>query len=176
MRAPEHDAQARYAQAPATFRNWAIMVFGPEQGAAMADSQAAALGRALDQAVLYGTQPVQENRMNTEQITEVSATVDTGLSQEDLDGMSEAERLALVVGAAYGKALSERDQARDLTYRLSGNLGQAQGLLEKVLPILEDSSWATDSALADSIQAFLDGLKDVDSDKTPTQEDTPDAT
>lgn len=106
--------------------------------------------------------------MNETQITEVSATVDAGLTQEDLDGMNEAERLALVVGAAYGKALAERDQARDVGYRLAGNLGHAQGLLGKVVPILRDSSWATDSALADSIQAFLDGL---DSEATPNQED-----
>lgn len=109
--------------------------------------------------------------MKESQITEVSATVDAGLSQEDLDGMGEAERLALVVGAAYGKALADRDEARNMTYRLSGNLGQATALLKKVVPILRDSTWATDSALADSIQVFLDA-QTVGSDETPTQEDS----
>jgi hypothetical protein len=106
--------------------------------------------------------------MNERQITEVSATVDAGLSQEDLDGMNEAERLALVVGSAYGRALAERDEARDAVDRLSTALAGAVVLLGKVQPVLEDSSWATDSALAGSIQAFLEA---VDSDQAPTQED-----
>lgn len=145
--------------------SWAALIYGPEAAAQMEE----AMGRAIDQAMFHTTQPVQENRMmNTEQITEVSTTVDTGLSQDDLDGMTEAERLALVVGAAYGKALSERDQARAQFEVTLDDLVKARRLLEKVVPILEDSTWATDSALAGSIQAFLDGL---DSEQTPTQED-----
>lgn len=154
------------------FRDWARVVFGPEHGDRLADDYAEAIGRELDHAVFYGTQkPVQENQMNDRQITEVSATVDAGLSQEDLDGMGEAERLALIVGSAYGQALAERDQARGQRDALVDDLVQARRLLEKVQPILEDSTWATDHALATSIQAFLDGSEPVDSDQTPTQED-----
>lgn len=109
--------------------------------------------------------------MKESQITEVSATVDAGLSQEDLDGMGEAERLALVVGAAYGKALADRDQAQEQFQITLTDLVHARRLLEKVVPILRDSTWATDSALADSIQVFLDG-QTVGSDETPTQEDS----
>lgn len=109
--------------------------------------------------------------MKESQITEVSATVDAGLSQEDLDGMGEAERLALVVGAAYGKALADRDLAQGFVDTLGAALAEATEFLWKVLPILRDSTWATDSALADSIQVFLDGQA-VGSDETPTQEDS----
>lgn len=115
--------------------------------------------------------PIQENQMNPQQITEVSATVDTGLSQDDLDGMTEAERLALVVGAAYGKALADRDQARTQWAVLADRLTVAKDLLGKVVPILNDSTWASDSALASSIQAFLDQAGALDSETTPTQED-----
>jgi hypothetical protein len=112
-------------------------------------------------------QPVQENEMNPQQITEVSATVDTGLNQDDLDGMTEAERLALVVGAAYGKALADRDEARAMAAHAIARLAEARAFLGKVVPILRDSTWATDSSLGDSIQAFMDR---VDSETTPTKE------
>lgn len=140
-------------------------------GDVVADQMEAAMARTLDAAVFHGTQPIQENDMNAEQITEVSATVDAGLTQADLDGMNEAERLALVVGAAYGKALAERDEARDVAAYAIARLATARDLLNKVVPILDDSTWATDSALAGSIQAFLDTLQDVDSPQAPTQED-----
>lgn len=153
-----------------TFREWATIVFGPEHGGAMADDMAEAVGRELDAAVFYGTttQSIQENEMDQQQITEVSATVDAGLSQDDLDGMSEAERLALVVGSAYGAALHERDEARAQVMTLGGLLDRAVSLLRQAKPRLEDSTWASDSSVAGSIQAFLE---DVDSGQTPTQED-----
>lgn len=106
--------------------------------------------------------------MNTDRITEVSTTVDAGLSQDDLDAMSEAERLALVVGAAYGKALAERDEARAQVAHLRARLDEARTHLENTLGPLQNSTWANDSHLAGSIQAYLER---VDSELTPAQED-----
>lgn len=153
------------------FRDWATMVFGPEHGDQVADHYAEALGRSLDEAVFYGTtRPIQENQMtetDAARLTEVSATVDAGLSQADLDGMNEAERLALVVGAAYGNALAERDQAR-------AQVAEALGHLEAVLAASPSTSFAHTNAAADAAQEFIQRIKTpepVDSETTPSQED-----
>lgn len=149
-------------------RTYLRAILGDEAGDKAADAMADAMGRTLDEAVFYGTHattpPIQENEMNEAQITEVSATVDAGLSQEDLDGMNEAERLALVVGSAYGQALAERDKAR-------AALAKAVTLLNETIPTLRATSWAQDEAVADSVQTFLDALGTVDSTQAPTQED-----
>lgn len=112
-----------------------------------------------------------------DRITEVSATVDAALSQEDLDGMNEAERLALVVGAAHGNALAERDEARaqasDLRHRLGVLLARCDRVL--TLDVLDNLTWAGDETivtrLRECVQENLE-FRPVDSDKTPApQED-----
>lgn len=107
----------------------------------------------------------QENGMDHQRIQEVSVTISAALARDDVDGMNEAERLALVVGAAYGNALAERDQSR-------ARVAEGRALLEKALGFLGTSSWAAETHLAESIQAYVTGL---DSDETPTQEGTTDA-
>ena len=144
---------------------WVAML-GDDLGNRVADDMAEAMGRTLDTTVFYGTN--QENEMNTDQITEVSTTVDAGLAQEDLEHLGDAERLGLIVGAAYGRALAERDEARAQVAHLGARLNDARDLLRTARPLLEDSTWATDSSVASSIQAFLDR---VDSELAPTQED-----
>lgn len=150
------------------FRDWAAQVFGPEHGHRLADDYANALGRTLDATVFHGTQPIQENRtMSPEQITEVSATVDAGLSQDDLDQMTEAERLALVVGAAYGRALAQRDEAR-------AQVQEALGHLEAILATQPATSFAHTNAAADQAREFVQRIRTpqaVDSDQTPAGKD-----
>ena len=115
-------------------------------------------------------------RPPVDRITEVSATVDAGLSQADLDGMNEAERLALIVGSAYGAALADRDLARteaaDLRHRLGVLLARADNVL--ALDVLKDLTWAGDeravTRLRECVQENM-ALPAVDSDETPTQED-----
>jgi hypothetical protein len=143
-----------------------VISLGAILGADAAHQAAEAVGRVFDATTLHGT--IQENTMNERQITEVSATVDAGLEADDLAHLSEAERLGLIVGAAYGKALAERDEARAQVVALGLRLDQAIHLLRQAEPRLEDSTWASDSSVAGSIQAFL---VDVDSEQTPTQED-----
>lgn len=98
----------------------------------------------------------------------VSVPIPPSLAQDDLEHLNEAERLGLIVGAAYGQALAERDVARAQAAHLGARLNDARDLLRKARPLLEDSTWATDSSVAGSIQAFLDR---VDSELSPIQED-----
>lgn len=145
---------------------WATIVFGPEQGAALDARTAEALGEALDRTPLH-LEP-KEYPVNPRQIAEVSAAIDAGLTQDDLDDMTEAERLGLVVAAAYGNALAERDLAHQEVVRLRERLAEAERLLEQAAAPLDASTWATDGQIASSIQAFLQA---VDSTQAPTQED-----
>lgn len=150
------------------FREWATAVLGEEGGNDLADRYADALGRTLDEAMFYGTTPpIQENQMNADHITEVSATVDAGLDQETLDGMNEAERLALIVGAAYGRALADRDEAR-------AQVTQALDHLEAVLAASPPTSFAHTNAAADQAREFIQRIRTpepVDSEATPTRKD-----
>lgn len=93
-------------------------------------------------------------------LTEVSATVDTALTREDLEGLNEAERLALVVGAAYGKALADRDAAR--------------AMLEAVVGEFPDTSFAHANVAVEKAREFIQAYRTpepVDSEQTPAQED-----
>lgn len=114
--------------------------------------------------------------MSPEQITEVSATVDAGLDQEALDGLNEAERLGLIVGAAYGQALAERDEARAQASDLRRRLGVLLARCDRVLTldVLDTLTWAGDerivTRLRECVQENLE-FKPVDSEQTPTQED-----
>lgn len=99
--------------------------------------------------------------MNANQITEVSATVDSALTQDDLEGMNEAERLALVVGAAYGKALSERDEAQAQVAALEDRLNTlahaARGVL--ALDVLAQVTWAHDEATVNALRAAVESVQ-----------------
>jgi hypothetical protein len=100
-------------------------------------------------------------------IHEVSATVDAALTREDLEGLNEAERLALVVGAAYGKALADRDAARALAE-------DAVGVLEALVAEFPDTSFAHANVAVDKARAFIQAYRTpepVDSEQTPAQED-----
>lgn len=112
----------------------------------------------------------QESPQPVDRITEVSATVDAGLSQEDVDGMNEAERLALIVGAAYGAALAERDDAQRQVAVLEDRLAEAKALLDYAVAHWPETTWATDTKAQDRLVQGIGTLWPVDSDQTPTQE------
>lgn len=130
-------------------------------GDVVADQMADAMGRQIDTALFYGTQPIQENDMNADRITEVSATVDAGLSQEDLDGMNEAERLALIVGAAYGKALAERDEARAQVAALAQDLADLGSAAQAVLAldVLAQVTWAHDEQAVQTLRQAVGSVQ-----------------
>lgn len=113
--------------------------------------------------------------MHADQIKEVSDTVDQAITQEDLDALGEAERLALVVGAAYGRALHERDEARAMVERLGDAIVDLDVAARDVLTLdaLENPTWAQDERLADNLRAALEAARRaVDSIQTnQTQED-----
>lgn len=89
------------------------------------------------------------------------------LTQADVDALTEPERLGLMVAAAYGTALAERDQARDL-------LADALVLVDDLLAAWPESTWAADSfrkasledRRANLVQA-IEAAQAVDSDETP---------
>lgn len=100
-------------------------------------------------------------------IHEVSATVDAALTREDLEGMNEAERLALVVGAAYGRALSERDQAR-------ADLADALRHLRTLVDEFPATSWAHANVAVEEAREFIQAIQapaPVDSSQTPAEKD-----
>lgn len=82
-------------------------------------------------------------------------------------GLNEAERLGLVVGAAYGTALAERDQARALAVRLEQDLGYALEALEKAAAAWPETSWASDSQNKDRLVQAIQNLKALESPETP---------
>lgn len=108
--------------------------------------------------------------MNDETMAEVRASAPS-LNQDDLDHMNEAERLALVVGAAYGAALADRDMARTEVERLNERLVLAKGLLDMALDEWPVTTWGTDSLAKERLVQGINALWPVDSDPTPTQED-----
>lgn len=84
------------------------------------------------------------------------------------------ELLALTVGRAYGSAIWERDQARDVANRLADDLSTALTHLSVVLDALpEPSSFAKTNDLVADARAFLTAMEDgttVGSAQTPEQE------
>lgn len=75
------------------------------------------------------------------------------------EGLNEAERLGLLVGATYGEALAERDQAIQH--------------LRTLVAAMPATSWAATNAAEEAARAWLseyDDAKDVRSPETPNQE------
>lgn len=99
--------------------------------------------------------------MNERQITEVSATVDAALTQDDLEGMNEAERLALVVGAAYGKALAERDEAQARVAALEDQVNTLAHAATAVLglDVVAQVTWAHDEATVNALRAAVESVQ-----------------
>lgn len=105
--------------------------------------------------------------MNAEQINEVSVTVDSGLDAGVLEDLTEAERLGLIVGAAYGRALADRDMAR-------AELQECLGHLEALVKAMPVGSFAHTNVARDAAVEFIQRIKTpapVDSQATPAQED-----
>lgn len=83
-------------------------------------------------------------------------------------GLSEAERLGLIVGAAYGGALADRDKARDLCVRLEQEAAEAARHIRALCEVVRRSStWAHDTAVADSAERFLNALESPETPETP---------
>lgn len=108
-----------------------------------------------------------------DRIIEVSATVDAALPQEDLDDMTEAERLALVVGAAYGNALAERDQARAQVESLAFALTTLAHATSTVLGLdfMGQVTFAHDAlaveAQREALESAYQALESVQAPETP---------
>jgi hypothetical protein len=83
------------------------------------------------------------------------------------DGL--AEHLGLVIGAAYGTALAERDQARELADELGRRLALALTHLKAVLPV-GVPTFAHDEIHVDAARTFL--AEQLDSTRSPEQEPT----
>lgn len=94
------------------------------------------------------------------------------------DAETPAELLGLTVGRAYGIAMAERDQAREVAEDLANTLGLAVTHLKATLTHLEavgPSTFAATNDEADAARAFLMDLeaKAVGSvDQSPEQEPT----
>jgi len=102
--------------------------------------------------------------MEANRITEVSATVDAGLDQETLDGMNEAERLALIVGAAYGRALADRDEARALVQSLSASLTALADAADAVLgldALAQGVTFAHDDRAVEHLRGVVSVSRDL---------------
>lgn len=80
------------------------------------------------------------------------------------------ERLGIMVGAAYGTALWERDQARDVADRLAAQLSEGLRHLDSVLKDLPTSSFAGTNDDREAARAWLAAT--VGSSDTPEQEPT----
>lgn len=111
-----------------------------------------------------------------DRILEVSTTVDAALSQEDMDHLTEAERLALIVGAAYGNALAERDQARAQVEELHAELKSLAHATSEVLGHVPglgpgEQTWAQDADLVEALRERLEdaykALESVQAPETP---------
>lgn len=94
------------------------------------------------------------------------------LTQDDVDNLNDAERMGLMVAAAYGTALAERDQARDL-------LADALVLVDDLIREWPETTWAADNyrveTMKDRRKNLVQAIQDaqaVDSEATPApQED-----
>lgn len=153
-------------------RDWARIVFGPEMGDRMADDFAGAIGRELDAATFYGTEtpPMSTPDPPTPGTHHLSEVIHRTFHDATPDAAAnDPERLGLIVGAAYGNALAERDQARDLAATLGARLAEALTHLEAVLaasPVV--STFAHDDDTLTSARQFLADA--VESSGTPEQE------
>lgn len=73
------------------------------------------------------------------------------------DDLNPAEQLGVLVGAAYGTALAERDVARRIAVALEQDLAQAEAHLAQLVAIVVNAgtTWAHDAAALEAAQAFL---------------------
>lgn len=141
---------------PTGFRDWARLIFGPEHGDKMADDFTEAVGREFDRAIIYGTDTTM--RPTTPPPPPAASYVPT-----------EAERLGLLVGAAYGEALAERDDARALAETIGARYAEALTHLEAVLATSPAvATFAGDDDTLTSAREFL--ARAVESSGTPEQE------
>lgn len=106
--------------------------------------------------------------------TEVAVTVPTGLTEGDLEGMGDAERLGLIVGASYGAALADRDQARSQVAILGDALTTLDLAARAVLALdsVKSLTWAQDERTVDTLrQAVEDAGKALESVQAPETEE-----
>lgn len=84
-----------------------------------------------------------------------------------MEDLTEAERLGLVVGAAYGNALAERDKARAIAVHLEQENAHLVALLEYAVREWPVTSWAGDSHAQDYLVQAIERVKAVGSPETP---------
>lgn len=87
--------------------------------------------------------------------------------EADADDLGPAERLGLAVGAAYGAALADRDQARDMAVALEGQLAEAIRLLDLAVHHWPETTWAADSKALEDLVQGIENLKAVESPENP---------
>lgn len=92
------------------------------------------------------------------------ATLSVGVPADMVANLSDAERLSIIVGAAYGHVMAERDEARH-------DLEVAVDLLDDLVDLVSRNSWAGDNIVVDRAVQFVQAHRTVDSEQAPTQED-----
>lgn len=113
----------------------------------------------------------QECGVGGQDLAERCAKAEDLSGEEVLDSLNEAERLGLVVGAAYGQALAERDEARAQAVDLGQRLEKAMTLLRYAVAEWPETTWASDSFRKDHLIQGTKALEDVDSEESPTTEE-----
>lgn len=95
------------------------------------------------------------------------ALQDAAQSLPDLEGLNEAERLGLIVGATLGNALYERDQARRIAVTLEQENAALRKVLDETLAAWPTTTWAQDAALKDRAVQAYQSIGALESPETP---------
>jgi hypothetical protein len=103
--------------------------------------------------------PTYSPEQNDEQAAEVLGTT--------LEGLTEPERLGVVVAQAYGNALYERDQARDMAMALEQENAALRKVLDETLAAWPTTTWAQDAALKERAEQAYAAIGAVGSPETP---------
>lgn len=109
---------------------------------------------------------IQENdTMKPETVAEALDTM--AQVPPGMEDLTEAERLGLVVGAAYGQALAERDQARAIAVHLEQENAHLRDLLAYAVQEWPDTTWAADSHAKDTLVQAIQNAGALESPETP---------
>jgi hypothetical protein len=86
---------------------------------------------------------------------------------DDLESLSLAEHLGILVASHVTMLEQQRDQARMWATTLEQHLAHSMDLLGAAVANWPDTSWASDSATRESLVQGIETLKDLGSPETP---------